>query len=341
MYHLILHKSPPRGNQNRKRLYPGSKFPDLRYLIGFTTEPAYLATPRVRRRVESSEPLRETLTDAWVLHGPPLSPASAEEIPASAFAWNADIDSRDISCPYLASQYSWINIPWSFTFQEQCRAFITADWEIASQFIAYGPEPYPHGYEATEKRIFEVYRDVEQLDSRLCGAQFFDYGREGDFVWQIAKAEGMPPLLICTKWSSEDLWWKKYLPLLTPAGSLERPRTPSPPVRYTAYQITEASLFQALWRHDPQEESYAEVAVSGSASVDRILALIDSSPSGLDNLQSLGTEAGWAYSRCFGGGSDEYHALFWANDSAITQKLYQHIRDATTPKGPVRCLGRF
>jgi len=331
--------------------------PKLNAFLQRETVPAVVVTPRGSQRVTSFETIAAALpgrgawqwpdriADPWFVHAGHDQGDTRVPPPDAVFACEPVPEAYEERCRYLVTHFAWVLAPWFFTFHEACFAFFTAQPSTAERFVACSADTrvvtYPDFGPCRLDMIVAHYAAIACLEDALQGAIFMDDAFEGHFAWRLAQRERHRPLLICRMDETSGVWWQRYTQSWDILAQREQRTSYGQQERYVIYRATHQRSYKAIWRRAGRDEAIARYTISGRAEPHLVFPYVDSTPSLLDELKQMATQAGWAYCHCYGGGSDEYHAVFWAQNPAVTLEVYDMVREAETTHQYVRRLGRF
>ncbi|MGV3525066.1 MAG: hypothetical protein ACO1RX_12620 [Candidatus Sericytochromatia bacterium] len=160
-----------------------------------------------------------------------------------------------------------------------------------------------------------LYTGPLPLTSHFCRASFYEPEAVGLAVLELVQtfAQG-PPLLLCTG-------GRAPLPMLCELQVLWHGQ----PQRYTLHQVSDTDAYARLWAAADQEDCLAEAVFAADTDLAALQAHLHRW--GRCDLLRHGADFGaWAYGLVYGGGADEYHALFHARDPALTTWIWNQVK---------------
>jgi hypothetical protein len=153
-------------------------------------------------------------------------------------------------------------------------------------------------------------------------AIFSDYQLEGMFALQISEIEDVTPILIC---EIDDCFGDRFVPLIRDLRVLRQSRLDSSRT-LAAYSVDNKTAYQNIWRNSGIEEAIAIYSLSGISKLDKVLDVLKRSIEGIDTIKRITQLANWCYTLVYGGGADEYHAVFRSEAPELTSKLWKDIQ---------------
>lgn len=345
MFHLLVIKNDPLLLREKLNAF----------LSGESTPPV-VVTPQGFQRATSFEAIvaalpgrgtwqwPERVGDPWFVHAGQEQEDRRVPPPEGVFVCAPTPEAYEERCQYFVTRFAWVLAPWFYTFHETCFAFFTAQPRIAERFMACSANTRcvtsPHVDPYHIDMIVAHYGTIACLEEALQGAIFTDYALEGHFAWQLARQERCRPLLICRLDETSGWWWRRYTQSWDTLAHQER-HTRYGQERYVIYRANHYRSYKAMWQRASRDDAIALYTISGHAEPHLVFPYVDSTASLLGDLKQMAALTGWAYRHCYGGGADEYHAVFWAQNPAVTHEVYDMVREAETTQQYVRRLGRF
>lgn len=233
----------------------------------------------------------------WVIVG------SRRPLPRfEALAWLRDSSSFDTLAAQLLPHVDWA----FFTF------FTTY---AATHCCLLSTEAPPVGILTQSQPLDQrIYTGPLPLTPRFCRASFYEPEDVGMSVIALAHAFAQgPPLLLCAGGQA-------LLPTLFELEVLCHGQ----PQRYTLHQVSDLDAYAWLWADAGQDDCVAQAVFSADTDLAALQAHLRHW--GHCDLLRHGADFGaWAYGLVYGGGADEYHALFHARDPALTHWLWEQV----------------
>lgn len=197
------------------------------------------------------------------------------------------------------------------------------DWAFMTYFTTYAAthccllsrEAPPVGLLKQSQPLDQrLYTGPLPLTAHFCRASFYEPEDVGMAVLDLAQAFAQgPPLLLCAGGQAP-------LPTLCELEVLCYGQRQ----RYTLHQVTDPDAYAWLWAAAGQEDCVAEAVFA--ADTDRVALQDHLRRWGRCDVLRHGADFGaWAYGLVYGGGADEYHALFHARDPALTTWLWNQV----------------
>lgn len=219
----------------------------------------------------------------------------------------------------LAECYSWVLVKWPNTMQESVVAWISSDAGLAD---AWDGTLRRHG---CQKELIATYRHLDSLQSRAGGAQFGESDGYGEAALVAAQCESWIPWLIVEADESSGHAWRRKTARLS-VGAAAATRTHGWPVFVGVYRADELVAYRALWHDMDKDSGIVRATVCGR---DDPAYVLDSFVSlgfrtGFRECNFLSRRHGWAYTHVYGGGADEHHAMFHAQDPAVTNRVVEY-----------------
>jgi len=308
--------------------------------------PATLLTPQLVQPVRDLEEIVEVSRGRterrffalwhrsdWALVGPPRSSAAADrEEKARAFLAYPSPGNDEARIRFFSEHYEWSLHSWYGTYQERTHLFVAADPELARAFSTRA--------ERADRRtkILGHYERVTRPDDFGRFALFYDHGMEGRFAWRLARESDGFPLVLFEFPEASILWWQRAPWAQVVAAQRNPSSRPLVAVDRRLYRITDARLFDAItWRGRGQADLPQLIVPEGTepAVAFDFLDRLDA----LGGVRDVGERVGWAQTYVHGGGSEEYHGLFYARDPAITGRFCEIAGDFSE-SGSVPIHGR-
>jgi hypothetical protein len=234
----------------------------------------------------------------------------------------------DRHCDSLLSQYDWAIFPYFKTFHDGWHTLITKDSAIHSEMIDLLPP----------RSITQDYPDAATRHEHLRFASFTDYHVTGAVVFRSTLDKPNVPLLLCSTVDSDEIdanqvaEYNESLGRLDLVAEFSVKRKYNVMAKYTVYRITDEAACLRIWARSSCDDAIALAMMSSNTNLDRLKKLLQREPSG-DAVRFIkGGISDWAYSLVYGGGSDEYHALFAATDSKVTQRVWECVQQSTVPR---------
>lgn len=230
----------------------------------------------------------------------------------------------DLAITKLAAHYNWVLVKWPNTMHESAIAWISSDSKLAS---AWERTLRQHG---GEQELIASYWHLDSLQKRARGVQFGESDGYGEAALVAAYGEPWPPWILVEAGESSGHSWRRHTARLT-VGAVAAARTRGSPVFVGAYRVNDLAAYRALWRDMERNDGIVRATVCGCDDPTRVLQSFVSVGfrTGFHESNLLSHRHGWAYTHVYGGSSDEYHAMFHAQDPAITNRVADHA--ATQP----------
>jgi hypothetical protein len=223
------------------------------------------------------------------------------------------------------------------------------DWALFSYFTTYHNEYYNFVTSDSElvellnlKSMREPHTNIKhyQLDtlpiSCLRNASFYDYGKEGLYVYEVALERDEPlPFLLCRieqdgemyyRWDNEKeeqedkVWFGESVKPLEIVDEFEVMYRMEA-IKYIVFRVNQVQPYLDIWKEASYEHSIADATLSGDTDLSKLRKFLSSNLYfDIDNyIDEIGT---WAYSQIYGGGADEHHAFFHSRNSEITHQVW-------------------
>jgi hypothetical protein len=224
----------------------------------------------------------------------------------------------------LAECYSWVLVNWPNTMQESAVAWISSDPTLANEWDGALRR---HG---CRNELIATYRHLDSLRARAGGAQFGEGDGFGEAALVAAQGEPWAPWLIVGVDASSGHAWRRQTARLS-VGAAAAVRTHGWPMFVGVYRADDLDAYRALWRDMDKDSGIVRATVCGRDDPVRVLKSFASVGlrSGFRESNVLSRRHGWVYTHIYGGGADEHHAMFHAQDPAVANRVVEYA--ATQP----------
>ena len=296
------------------------------------------SAPNKFRKVTTYQQLTE-FSQSWPRwNSRPWIVAGNLNLPANALSYSGPFihDCRgggfNLQVKNLLAQFDWALFSYFTTYQGEYFVFVSNISEIDEVLIC----------EKTMSRFrnFSVYPLTEDPVSTLQNATFYDYEKEGLYVYQLARErDESPPFLLCHllnddnlyhKWNWEknraekDVWYDGYIEMLEMVSELK-----TKDGSYLLFRVSDVEGYLSIWGESSEDHSIAVATLSGDSDVAKLEHYLSRARNGYAAIETdLPAFGLWAYYQVYGGGSDEHHALFRSRSAKVTQQLWQDLGDS-------------
>lgn len=228
---------------------------------------------------------------------------------------------RDLSGPSvdtvlaaLAEDFAWAVFAWPHTLQEAPLAWLSSDAVLAD---AWDSNLRRH---ARTLALISRYRQLDSLPQLAGGVQFGESRGYGEAALAAAEGEPWLPWLIVHIPSENSHTWRRWTRRLQAGAIL--PDNAGSGLR-VAYRANDREAYLSLWKDLDNDRGIVEATVCGRDDPLRVLQSFNAARYRRDfhTANFLSERHGWAYWHVLGGGVGEHHAMFHAQDAAITRRV--------------------
>ncbi|MCQ4167320.1 hypothetical protein [Tahibacter harae] len=262
--------------------------------------------------------LREARGNSRWFHGMPegavlgqLKPGRTARMPSRRDLYGPPVDAVLAA---LAEDFAWAVFSWPNTMQESPLAWLGSDAVLAD---AWDRNLRRH---ARTLALISRYRQLDSLPQLAGGVQFGESHGYGEAALVAAEGEPWLPWLVVNISSCTTQVWRRWTHRLQSCAVL--PNNCGNALR-VAYRTTDRDAYLALWNDLDYDRGIVEATVCGRDDPLRILQSFNAARHGsaFHTANFLSERHGWAYSHVHGGGLGEHHAMFHAQDTAITRRV--------------------
>ncbi|MBL4660383.1 MAG: hypothetical protein JKY19_08505 [Alcanivoracaceae bacterium] len=172
---------------------------------------------------------------------------------------------------------------------------------------------------------------------------FSDYGEEGLFAFNLSKIDCKLPYLVCSLEFDEegyrtfnidtgeyegDIWFIKYIEKLKEVAKFEVQVLKNHSHRYFIYKVMDKEAYLKIWSKASSDYRIAEITISGECDLDMVIDSIKNNRF-YDNLKFDPKLVNWAYTQSYGGGSDEYYAVFYSKEKESVDFILKQINGSS------------
>lgn len=279
-----------------------------------------LFTPQTRRSLTTIAKAFEDSHGRRAFHGMPkdrvvgkLLQGREPSIPAPGQLSGAQLD---VTLRQLADTYAWAFLSWPNTMQQSALALVTRDVSLADQWVSLLQR---HN---RQHELIASYRNIASLRDRAGGAQFGEYNGYGEVALLAAAAESVPPWLVVTVRRSCLHGWRRHTAHLG-VGAVAAHAHPHYTDFIGVYRADDVDAWRALWNRLDYGDGIVHGAASGRSSAEQVLKAFIGAGYECDfrTCNALSRRLGWIYTHVYGGGPDENHAMFHAQNPALTDRV--------------------
>ena len=232
----------------------------------------------------------------------------------------------------LLEYYNWALFNSFTAYQDSNMFFVTNDIEILKLFQTTLE---------SEKSQNVVYLNQDTSWSDLKRVSYMDYDSEGLLAYELSIDEGIYPYLICCMSYSEvgyrdfdhdlgeyigEQWFEEPIkPLkLVDMFNVTSKISLGAEFEYRIYQATNKEAYLQLWSMASSDRNVVECTISGKSNISEVVENIKEGRFDClnDKIISL---VPWIYTQVYGGGSDEHHAVFYADNKQVTNFVVDQI----------------
>lgn len=277
---------------------------DATLVRGLQVEKIYYRTPDWSKALHKDA--------ALCADGPQALPQLPKSLPADSATMNQALWQ-------LAQAQQWAIVHWYNTMRETPLIMVTADTSIARQFEELCQQP------EFARAVLSSYLDCEEFAAHACGAQFRESCDFGEVGLLAAEADGCAPWLVAQFDCQYGDWWRSTCARL-PSLELRRLAHVHADKALAIYRATDLDAYRKLWSMTSEDRNITLACVSGRAEPGQVLDTIEQlgGVSGFREATWLSQRCGWGYMHMWGGGADEHHAMFHAQEAAISNRVYQY-----------------
>ncbi len=186
--------------------------------------------------------------------------------------------------------------------------------------------------------IYQSYEDSNAALEHLLNASFYmEANKEGLLAHEIAmKFDQENPIMISCisgnenykiyNWDTDKYaaipWYIKHFKKLT---LVDKFNVSENNLTYYFHRVDDLNSYLELWSMSDTDYAIVEATVSTNTDLSSLKNIIKNHNGYIDLLQASKGISKWVYSLVYGGGSDEYHGVFGAKDSRITNFLWDQL----------------
>jgi hypothetical protein len=266
----------------------------------------------------------------WIIAGCVAS-SKHETIYTGPYIQDCHGDGYDEQINNLLAEFDWALFSYFTTYHNEYYNFVTSISDLINIIdLKNVQDPY---------RYRECYQLQSTPISCLRNATFYDYDKEGLYVYELALERNEPlPFLLCQigpndemyyRWDSEKeeieekIWFEEAVKLLEIADEFNIGYSRNS-TSYIVFRVNQMQPYLDIWKEASYNHSIANATLSGDTDLSKLRMLV--SNKFYFEIDSKFDEIGtWAYSQIYGGGADEHHAIFRSRDSVITHQIWQRV----------------
>jgi len=243
-------------------------------------------------------------------------------------------------------KFTWVLFTYFTTYHTDYITFATKDKKNFDLYLTLlGDIP---------AKNINIYPHLDTTAKKLKYLTFNDDCQEGEYVLELSKnMENKKPYLICCieenqnyyRYDTQEaefedfIWYEEYTALLKEVkrfskqykswtiddnnqmiDTLEKEE-------YIIYEITDEYAYLALWEMASTDYSIAQYTISANTNLEEVEKVILKYGYESFDFMALNPAIPWTYSQVYGGGSDEHHAIFYAQDAKYTDNLSHTLKN--------------